>query len=130
MDNVSFKWLFCIGAFLGFTAVAAGAFGAHALKNKLSQEMLSVFEVGARYHMYHAFAILLVAIFMLLMPNLLLSFSGWLLFAGTVVFSGSLYLLALSGVRIFGAITPIGGLILMLGWLCLFLSPFFIRWGR
>lgn len=114
------KWLLCFGALLGLIGVAAGAFGAHALKNKLNQEMLAVFEVGVRYQMYHALAVLLTAYMGMLL-------SGWFFVGGTVVFSGSLYLLALTGVRLFGAITPFGGLILLLGWLCLFLSPFFSR---
>lgn len=122
-----YKWLLCIGAFLGFIAVAAGAFGAHALKNKLAQDMLAAFETGVRYQMYHALAILLVAGLGFLLPGTLLHLSGWLFISGTVVFSGSLYLLTLSGVKVFGAITPIGGLILLLGWFFLFLSPFFFR---
>lgn len=121
------KWLLCFGALFGLIGVAAGAFGAHALKNKLNQEMLAVFEVGVRYQMYHALAILLTAYLGMLLQGVTMLVSGWFFVGGTVVFSGSLYLLALTGVRMFGAVTPFGGLILLLGWLCLFLSPFFSR---
>ena len=123
--SITLKWLFSLGALLGFIAVVAGAFVAHAQKNRLTQVMLSVYEVGIRYQMYHALAILLVVGISTLMPSLLTSLSGWLFFIGTLIFSGSLYLLALTGIRSFGAITPIGGLILLIGWLCLVLSPFF-----
>ncbi|MCC5831741.1 MAG: DUF423 domain-containing protein [Chlamydiales bacterium] len=122
---MSNKWLLCLGAFLGLIGVAAGAFGAHALKNKLDQNMLSVFEVGVRYQMYHALAIVLVAGLSLLLPGSLLTLSGWFFIGGTVIFSGSLYLLAFTGIGTFGAVTPIGGLFLLLGWLSLLLSPFF-----
>lgn len=113
------KWLLIIGALMGFVSVAAGAFGAHALKQKLDPEMLSIFEVGARYQMYHALAICLVALVSAPIPLNYVTLSGWLFFGGSVIFSGSLYLLALTGIRMFGAITPIGGVILLLGWLCL-----------
>jgi len=119
------KCLLSLGALLGFMAVAAGSFGAHALKNRLGQDMLSAFEVGVRYQMYHALAIVLVVGISHLMPGPLTFLSGWLFFSGTLIFSGSLYLLALTGVRSFGAITPIGGLVLLLGWLSLVLTPFF-----
>jgi len=119
------KYLFSLGALLGFIAVAAGAFGAHALKNRLTQDMLSIFEVGVRYQMYHALAIVFVMGMSLLLPSSLTLLSGWFFFFGTLIFSGSLYLLALTGIRSFGAITPIGGVILLLGWLFLVLAPFF-----
>lgn len=118
------KWLFGLGALLGFTGVAAGAFGAHALKNKLTQEMFTVFEAGVRYQMYHALAILIVALLAALIPSSLLNAAGWLFFAGTLIFSGSLYLLVLTGVRSFGMATPLGGVILLLGWLTLILKAF------
>src|SRR5438128_1074407 len=109
-----------IGAALGFLGVAFGAFGAHALKSRLSTDMLAVFETGVRYQMYHAFAILIVAaaIGHFGMARLLV-LAGWLFFAGVVLFSGSLYTLALTGVGVFGAITPIGGLLFLAGWACL-----------
>jgi len=108
-----------LGAASGFVAVAAGAFGAHALKARLSSEMLSVFEVGARYQMYHALALVAVAWAAGRWPGPAALAAGWLFVAGTVLFSGSLYLLALTGVRWLGAITPLGGAAFLVGWLCL-----------
>jgi uncharacterized membrane protein YgdD (TMEM256/DUF423 family) len=117
---MSFERLFfAIGAVSAFTAVAAGAFGAHALKTRLSPELLAVFEVGARYQMYHAFALLACAWAMTKWPGALVTTSAWLFVLGTIVFSGSLYGLSLTGLRWLGAITPLGGLALLAGWLCL-----------
>lgn len=110
-----------IAAVLGGTAVAAGAFATHALKPQLSDRLLAVFETAARYQMYHALALLLVALVrhqQLGAPGLLTA-SGWALIAGTVVFSGSLYALALTGQNMLGAVAPIGGAALMVGWGCL-----------
>jgi uncharacterized membrane protein YgdD (TMEM256/DUF423 family) len=112
---------------MGFISVAAGAFGAHALKQKISTEMLAVFEVGARYQMYHALALIIVALIYQFFPEKTLLCSGWFFFTGSLVFSGSLYILALSGIRAFGAITPIGGLLLLVGWGALALSAFYIK---
>ena len=108
-----------LGAVSGFVAVAAGAFGAHALKARLSAEMLAAFDVGARYQMFHALALLAVAWAVGRWPGPAASAAGWLFVAGTVLFSGSLYLLALSGIRWLGAITPFGGVALLAGWACL-----------
>ncbi len=108
-----------LGAASGFVAVAAGAFGAHALRARLSAEMLAAFEVGARYQMFHALALLAVAWAVGRWPGPAASAAGWLFVAGTVLFSGSLYLLALSGIRWLGAITPFGGVALLAGWACL-----------
>jgi uncharacterized membrane protein YgdD (TMEM256/DUF423 family) len=109
-----------IGALFGFLGVTFGAFGAHALRARLSSDMLEVFETGVRYQMYHAFAILIVAAAMARLGDArLLSAAGWLFTAGVVLFSGSLYALALSDVRTLGAITPIGGLLFLAGWACL-----------
>lgn len=108
-----------IGALAGFLAVALGAFGAHALRERLSPEMLAVFETGVRYQMYHALAILFVALLMPRMGGWLVVSAGWLFTAGIVLFSGSLYALALTGVTTLGAITPIGGLAFLAGWACL-----------
>lgn len=113
------KVFFITGAFSGFLAVALGAFGAHALKGRLEPEMLAVFEVGVRYQMYHALALLAVGWASTRWPGSVLTVGGWLFVAGTIVFSGSLYALALSGTRWLGAITPLGGLALLAGWLCL-----------
>jgi uncharacterized membrane protein YgdD (TMEM256/DUF423 family) len=109
-----------IGAILGFLGVAFGAFGAHALRSRLSPEMLAVFETGVRYQMYHALAVLVVAAAIGHIGNTrLLVAAGWAFFAGTLLFSGSLYALALTGVGMLGAVTPIGGLLFLGGWACL-----------
>lgn len=100
-----------LGAGLMFLAVGLGAFGAHALKSRLEPDMLAVFETGVRYQVYHALALLLLAA--LHGP----SRAGWCFTAGIAFFSGSLYLLALTGVRKWGAVTPIGGLFFLAGWL-------------
>jgi uncharacterized membrane protein YgdD (TMEM256/DUF423 family) len=105
-----------IGAISGFIAVAAGAFGAHGLRNRLSPEMLTVFETGVRYQMYHTLAILFVALAAARFDGWLINGAGWAFTAGIVIFSGSLYALALSGVTILGAITPIGGVAFLIGW--------------
>jgi uncharacterized membrane protein YgdD (TMEM256/DUF423 family) len=99
-----------------FIAVAAGAFGAHLLRTRLAPDVLAVFETGARYQMYHALALFAVAWAASRWPGMPVRTAGWLFVAGTVLFSGSLYLLALSGARWLGAITPIGGLCFLAGW--------------
>jgi uncharacterized membrane protein YgdD (TMEM256/DUF423 family) len=108
-----------IGAASGFVALAAGAFGAHALRTRLTPELLEVFETGARYQMYHALALLGVAALAGRWQSPQVLWAGWLFIAGTVVFSGSLYALALSGVRWWGAVTPVGGVAFLAGWLLL-----------
>jgi uncharacterized membrane protein YgdD (TMEM256/DUF423 family) len=109
-----------IGSVFGFLGVAFGAFGAHALKDRLSSEMLAVFETGVRYQMYHAFAILIVAAAIAHLGDArLLVSAGWFFVAGVLLFSGSLYALALTGTGILGIITPIGGLLFLIGWVCL-----------
>lgn len=111
-----------LGSLSGFTAVVLGAFAAHGLRGRLTDEMLNVFEVGVRYQLYHALALLLVALVSDRWPRGEFTVAGWLFVFGTVVFSGSLYALSFSGVRWLGAITPIGGLAFLLGWLS-------IAWG-
>jgi len=109
-----------VGSLLGFLGVAAGAFGAHGLRSRLSTEMLAVFETAVRYQMYHVFALLIVAAAIGRLGDArLLSLAGWFFVAGIFLFSGSLYALALSGVTILGAITPLGGLAFLIGWACL-----------
>nr|WP_026072711.1 DUF423 domain-containing protein [Nodosilinea nodulosa] len=114
------RLLIAIAAIFGGTAVAAGAFATHALRAQLSDRLLAVFETGARYQMYHALALLLVALVGsqgLGAPGLLTA-AGWAFVVGTVVFSGSLYALALTGQNLLGAIAPLGGAVLMVGWGC------------
>jgi uncharacterized membrane protein YgdD (TMEM256/DUF423 family) len=108
-----------LGSASACIAVAAGAFGAHALRARLPSDLLAVFETGARYQMYHALALLLVAWAATRWPVPPVRAAGWLFVAGTVVFSGSLYLLALTGVRALGAVAPLGGLAFLAGWLAL-----------
>ena len=113
------KLFFIAGAVSAFVGVAAGAFGAHALKARIDAELLAVFEVGVRYQMYHAFALLATAWVASRWPGSAASAAGVLFLVGTLLFSGSLYLLSLSGIRWLGAITPLGGLAWLAGWLCL-----------
>jgi uncharacterized membrane protein YgdD (TMEM256/DUF423 family) len=120
------RLFFSIGCAFGFTGVALGAFGAHALKARLAPELLATFEVGARYQLMHALALLVVAWACTRWPGRRVQASGWLFIAGTLLFSGSLYALSLSGVRALGIVTPFGGLALLLGWLCLLAAP----WGK
>jgi len=108
----------------GLVAVAAGAFGAHGLKNRLSQDALAVFETAARYHMYHALALLALAAIAGHSGTRLLNWSAWSMQIGIVLFSGSLYAMALSRMewKWLGPITPLGGLLLMVGWFLLAVS--------
>lgn len=115
------KWL-AAGAVAGALGVALGAFGAHALKARVGADMLMVFETGVRYQMYHALALLAVAFAAGRLQSGWVDAAGWLFVAGIVVFSGSLYLMTLTGARWLGAITPIGGLCFILGWLALVLA--------
>jgi uncharacterized membrane protein YgdD (TMEM256/DUF423 family) len=110
------------GALFGLTGVAAGAFGAHALKDHLDAQALAIFDTGARYQLIHALALLAAAGADQRWPGRAARLSAVLLGSGIVLFSGSLYALALSGVRGLGAITPVGGVLLMLGWLSLALA--------
>jgi uncharacterized membrane protein YgdD (TMEM256/DUF423 family) len=109
-----------IGAILGGLGVVAGAFGAHGLEGKISARNLGIFETAARYQMYHAPAIIAVGLLLAIgRSSGFLKASGWLFAVGTVVFSGSLYALALTDQRWLGAITPFGGLAQILGWFAL-----------
>ena len=107
------------GSLSALVAVAAGAFGAHALRARLPADLLAAFETGARYQMYHALALLFVAWGATQWPSATVRSAGWLFVAGTVLFSGSLYVLALTGQRAWGAVTLLGGLLLLGGWLAL-----------
>jgi uncharacterized membrane protein YgdD (TMEM256/DUF423 family) len=113
------KLFFTLGSLSAGLGVALGAFGAHALKARLAPEMLAVYEVGVRYQLVHALALLAVAWAATRWPGAWVNASGWLFVAGTLLFSGSLYALALSGVRGLGAVTPIGGVAWLAGWACL-----------
>lgn len=113
------KTFLLVGAVAAFLAVSLGAFGAHGLRARLSPEMMAVFQTGVQYHMYHALALILVSGIMGRMSGWLIQTAGWCFAAGIVFFSGSLYLLAVTGVTVLGAITPIGGLLFLAGWACL-----------
>ena len=108
-----------IGALSAFLAVAAGAFGAHAIRGAVSPDRLEVWETAARYQMYHALALFAAAWGWSRWQNKITAAAGWLFVAGILVFSGSLYLLALTNTRWLGMITPPGGLALLAGWICL-----------
>jgi uncharacterized membrane protein YgdD (TMEM256/DUF423 family) len=116
------RLFFSVGALSAFIGVAAGAFGAHSLRERLSTDMLTIFEVGVRYQMYHALAMLAVGWAYTRWPGSLIVTGGWLFILGTLLFSGSLYLLSLTGIRWLGAITPLGGVAFLGGWLCLILA--------
>lgn len=104
--------LVALGALNAALAVAAGAFAAHALRDRLAARALEIFETGARYHMYHALAMILAGV----LASTRASTAGWLFQAGIAVFSGSLYALALTDIKVLGAITPLGGLAFLAGW--------------
>lgn len=110
-----------LGAINMAIGILLGAFAAHGLKQKLSTDMLAVFQTGVQYQIYHALGLLLVAALMIPYPNAPgLRTGGWLLMAGIVLFSGSLYLLALTGQKFFGPITPVGGVAFIVGWIWIF----------
>ncbi len=115
------QFFLAIAAILGGTAVAAGAFGSHALREQLSDRALDIFETGVRYQMYHALALLAVGILLSQskLPPVTLPFAGYAFILGILIFSGSLYTLSISGIKWLGAIAPFGGTFLMLGWVCL-----------
>lgn len=117
------KLFLIIGSIAMAFAVGLGAFGAHGLKEMLSDEMLEIFETGVKYHFYHAIGLLVIGLVAQLMPSSsLLQWSGWLMLAGIIIFSGSLYILSISGIRWMGAITPIGGLCFIVAWVLLALA--------
>jgi uncharacterized membrane protein YgdD (TMEM256/DUF423 family) len=113
-----------IGALMGLVGVGLGAFGAHGLRGRLSPDMLAVFETGVRYQMYHALALLATAMLMTRGGGRAILVAGWSFTFGILVFSGSLYALALTGTTTFGAITPIGGVAFLVGWLALMIATF------
>jgi uncharacterized membrane protein YgdD (TMEM256/DUF423 family) len=114
-------WLL-LAAFAGFTGVALGAFAAHGLKTRLSADHLAVFQTGSHYQLIHALALFGVALLAIQAPGRLVNLAGALFALGILLFSGSLYLLALSGFGKFGIVTPFGGLAFLGGWLCLALA--------
>ncbi len=115
-----------LAALLAGLSVAAGAFASHALKERLTERALEIFEVGARYQMYHALALLLVAVLLAKTESLPTSLvvSGWLFIVGIFLFSGSLYALSLTNIKILGAIAPLGGAAFIAGWGALAFAAF------
>ena len=113
------RLFFAVGCLSALVAVALGAFGAHGLRGRLVPDMLMSFEIGVRYQMYHALGLLAVGLALSRWPSSAAALAGWLFIAGTVVFSGTLYLLAVSGQRWLGAVTPVGGVAFIAGWLVL-----------
>lgn len=110
------RFWFVLGSLIAGLGVAAGAFGAHALRQRLPTELLAIFETGVRYQVYHALGLLAVALASDHWPSAGFNLAGWLFLVGILLFSGSLYALCLSGLRTLGAITPLGGLCLLLAW--------------
>lgn len=119
------KFFAVSGALAALLAVVLGAFAAHGLKSQLSAQLITTFQTGVQYQMYHALGILLVVLLYKHDPSALLLWSASFMLAGIILFSGSLYALSLTGVRWFGPITPIGGLSFILGWGCLLVA--FVR---
>ena len=109
-----------LGSLSAFLGVGLGAFGAHGLKSRVAPEMLVVWQTGVQYHLIHALALLLIGILCHLIPNdSLVRYSGWALVVGTLLFSGSLYVMVLASIRSLGMITPLGGIAFLIGWLLL-----------
>ena len=121
--NPSAKLFLLMGALNGAVAVLLGAFGAHGLKKTFSVEMMNIYQTGVQYHFYHALGLLVPGVLALhIGESMLLRWSGWAMFGGVILFSGSLYALAVSGVRVLGAITPFGGLLFVAAWILLALA--------
>lgn len=120
-----------LGAASGFVAVALGAFAAHGLGGRLSPETLGWVETGARYEMYHALALIAVAVLALreIRPSIVLAVAGWAFVIGTILFSGSLYAMALADWRELGFVVPVGGAGFLIGWAALAVYGFSARWG-
>ena len=109
-----------VGSLSAFVGVALGAFGAHGLKNKVAMDMLKVWETAVLYHLVHALGLIFVGLLCFVLPDVpAVRYAGWTLLAGTVLFSGSLYLLVLTGSKPLGIITPLGGVAFLAGWLIL-----------
>ncbi|MAI87202.1 MAG: hypothetical protein CMF99_08685 [Candidatus Marinimicrobia bacterium] len=117
--------LIIIGSLFAALSVLLGAFGAHGLKNRLSMEDLAIFETAVRYQMYHSLGILLMGVASFYLTEKLVSMPAYFFILGIIIFSGSLFLLVITNLRWFGAITPIGGLCLIIGWLLLAYNIYF-----
>lgn len=118
------KWFVLLGAINAFLTVALGAFGAHGLRDKISADLYAVYQTGVQYHMMHAIGLILVGILSQWLPSGTLNWAGWLMLLGTILFSGSLYLLGVTGDKWLGAITPIGGVLFLVAWILVALAAF------
>ena len=119
------KEFIILGSLNALLGVGLGAFGAHGLKNKITSDMLPVWETAVQYHLIHALGLILIGILCKFMPEVsLVSNAGWLLLAGIILFSGSLYAMVLTGNKTLGIITPMGGVAFMLGWLSIVVAAF------
>ena len=116
------KLLLLSGIFLCCLSVIMGAFGAHALKDRLSAYSINIYDKAVLYQMFHTVAILIIGVLNKIHPELSFSLAGWSFLIGIIIFSGSLYILSITGIKWLGAITPIGGLFLILGWLLFFIN--------
>jgi uncharacterized membrane protein YgdD (TMEM256/DUF423 family) len=117
------KIFIILGAINAFLAVALGAFGAHGLEGKLEPKYLETWKTGVTYQMFHATGLLIIAVLLGKLPaNSLLSWSGWLMFIGIILFSGSLYVLSVTKISILGAVTPLGGLAFLAAWILLIIA--------
>jgi uncharacterized membrane protein YgdD (TMEM256/DUF423 family) len=117
--EASSRWLVLIGCVSAGLGVAAGAFGAHMLKDLLEPNMLAVYDTATRYQMYHAFGLVLTGLVVRVGRDRGAAKAGWLFLAGTLLFCGSLYGVSLLGIRWLGAVTPVGGVLFIVGWLVL-----------
>jgi len=122
MNSIA-KLFLVLGALNGALAVLLGAFGAHGLKKSLTEDLMQVYQTGVQYHFYHTLGLLVIgAVALHLGESALLKWSGWSMLCGMLLFSGSLYALAISGIRVLGAITPIGGVFFIVAWVLLALA--------
>ncbi|MBL1141182.1 MAG: DUF423 domain-containing protein [Proteobacteria bacterium] len=123
--NITAKLFLLLGSANAMLAVIFGSFGAHALKARLDEHLLKVYHTGVEYHFYHALGLILIGIIAINIPiNLWIKNAGWMMFSGIILFSGSLYLLSILNIRWLGMITPLGGLLFILSWLCLCIAIF------
>ncbi|MGG0538250.1 DUF423 domain-containing protein [Priestia aryabhattai] len=121
------KLFLTIGAINAMLAVALGAFGAHGLEGKISEKYLEVWKTGVQYQMFHAIGLFVIAFLLSKFPqSSLLTASGWIMFAGIVLFSGSLYVLSTSGIKVLGAITPLGGVAFIVAWILIVVAA--VKW--
>ena len=122
-EGLKMKIFLILGSLNAFLAVALGAFGAHGLEGKLSERMLDVYKTGVQYHMIHAIGLILIALLSNhLSQTSFIGWAGWLMFLGIVLFSGSLYVLSMTGIGVFGAITPLGGVSFLAAWLLVMIA--------